>query len=129
VWALLPPAYVVARAAPPLEHERVVARSEDVTEVIAVADVPGGGRTLLTDGHPMSSTSWLSQRYMRALVHVPLLSSDNPATVLVIGFGVVNTTHAATLHPSIRRVEVADLSRGILGHARYFTDANQDALH
>ena len=69
VWALLPPAYVVARAALPLEHERVVARSEDLTEVIAVADVPGGERTLLTNGHPMSSTSWLSQRYMRALAH------------------------------------------------------------
>src|SRR5206468_8418204 len=52
-----------------------------------------------------------------------------PATVLVIGFGVGNTTHAATLHPSIRRIEVADLSRGILGHARDFSDVNQDALN
>jgi tetratricopeptide (TPR) repeat protein len=65
---------------------------------------------------------------MRALVHIPLLSSDKPSTVLVIGFGVGNTTHAATLHPSIRRVEVADLSRGILGHAGYFADANRDVL-
>jgi spermidine synthase len=129
LWALLPPAYLVARAAPPLEHERVVARSEDLTEVIAVADVPGGGRTLLTNGHPMSSTSWLSQRYMRALVHIPLLSIDKPATVLVIGFGVGNSTHAATLHPSIRRIDVADLSRGILEHAAYFSDANRGVLN
>ena len=42
----------------------------------------------------------------------------------MIGFGVGNTTHAATLHPSVRRVEVADLSRGILAHAGYFKDAN-----
>ena len=62
----------------------------------------------------------LSQRYMRALAHIPLLSIDSPETVLVIGFGVGNTTHAATLHPSIRRVEVADLSRDILAHAGYF---------
>jgi spermidine synthase len=27
---------------------------------------------------------------------------DDPKTVLVIGFGVGNTTHAAALHPSIR---------------------------
>jgi spermidine synthase len=129
LWSLLPPAYIVTRAAPQLGNERVLTRSEGLTEVIAVADVAGSGRTLLTDGHPMSSTSWLSQRYMRALVHVPLLSRDNPATALVIGFGVGNTTHAATLHPSIRRVEVADLSRGILGHAGYFADANRDVLN
>jgi spermidine synthase len=128
LWSLLPPAYIVARAAPQFENERLLTRSEGLTEVIAVADVAGSGRTLLTDGHPMSSTSWLSQRYMRALVHIPLLSSDKPSTVLVIGFGVGNTTHAATLHPSIRRVEVADLSRGILGHAGYFADANRDVL-
>ncbi len=46
---------------------------------------------------------------------------DAPETVLVIGFGVGNTTHAATLHPSIRRVEVADLSRDVLAHAGYFS--------
>jgi spermidine synthase len=129
LWSLLPPAYIVARAAPPREHERLITRSEGLTEVIAVTDVAGSGRTLLTDGHPMSSTSWLSQRYMRALVHIPLLSSDKPATVLVIGFGVGNTTHAATLHPSIRRVEVADLSRGILGHSDDFADVNRDVLN
>src|SRR4029453_2485418 len=52
----------------------------------------------------------------------------NPQTVLVIGFGVGNTTHAATLHPSIQRVEVADLSRGLLAHADYFADVNQRVL-
>jgi spermidine synthase len=79
----------------------------------------------------MSSTELLSQRYMRALAHIPLLSIDNdkPETVLVIGFGVGNTTHAATLHPTVRRVDVADLSRDILAHASYFADANKDVLN
>jgi spermidine synthase len=94
-----------------------------------VTEVSGQGRMLLTNGHPMSSTSVLSQRYMRALAHIALLSMDHPETVLVIGFGVGNTTHAATLHPSVRRVEVADLSRGILTHARYFDDVNHDVLN
>ena len=60
----------------------------------------------------------LSQRYMRALAHIPLLAIESPEAVLVIGFGVGNTTHAATLHPSIRRVEVADLSTDILASRR-----------
>ena len=129
LWLLLPSSYVIARAAPPVGNERLLTLSEGLTEVVAVANVAGEGRTLLTNGHPMSSTSWLSQRYMRALAHIPLLSIDNPDTVLVIGFGVGNTTHAATLHSSIRRVEVADLSAGILAHAGYFAAVNQNVLN
>jgi spermidine synthase len=66
---------------------------------------------------------------MRALAHIPLLSMAHPARVLVIGFGVGNTTHAATLHPSVERVDVADLSRDILEDAGYFREANKDVLH
>jgi tetratricopeptide (TPR) repeat protein len=66
---------------------------------------------------------------MRALAHIPLLAMDAPETVLVIGFGVGNTTHAATLHRSIRRVEVADLSENVIAHAGYFADVNQDVLN
>ena len=120
---------MIARALARPATERLVTLSEGLTEVIAVSDQPGKGRTLFTNGHPMSSTARLSQRYMRALAHIPLLSIDAPETVLVIGFGVGNTTHAATLHPSIRHVDVADLSRGILAHSRYFKDVNDDVLN
>jgi len=129
LWFRLPSDYVIGRALARPATESLVTLSEGLTEVIAVADAPGKGRTLFTNGHPMSSTARLSQRYMRALAHIPLLSIDAPETVLVIGFGVGNTTHAATLHPSIRRVEVADLSRGILAHAGYFRDVNGDVLN
>src|SRR5262249_52352071 len=83
---------------------------------------------LLTNGHPMSATTKLSQRYMRALAHIPLLVMPHADSVLVIGFGVGNTTHAATLHPGIRRVDVADLSRDILGSAGYFDEVNHGGL-
>ena len=129
LWLLLPADYVITRALPaPIEGERLLDRSEGLTEVITVVERPGYGRILFTNGHPMSSTARFSQRYMRALAHIPLLSIDNPETVLVIGFGVGNTAHAATLHPSVRRVEVADLSWGILAHAAYFSDFNRHVL-
>jgi tetratricopeptide (TPR) repeat protein len=76
----------------------------------------------------MSSTAPLDQRYMRAMAHIPLLSMASPQRALVIGFGVGNTTHAVTLHPTIERVEVADLSRDVLNHASYFGDVNGDLL-
>ena len=129
LWLLLPTNYLLTRALVlPSERHRVIALSEGVTEVVAVTENPDTGRTLFTNGHPMSSTEPLAQRYMRALAHIPLLSMENPETVLVIGFGVGNTTHAATLHPTVTRVEVADLSRHVLAQAGYFKEANADVL-
>jgi predicted membrane-bound spermidine synthase len=129
IWLMLPRDFIVQRAldrsAP---DERIVTMSEGVTELLAVVERPGRGRGLLTNGHAMSSTASLDQRYMRALAHIPLLSMIAPERVMVIGFGVGNTTHAATLHASVTRVEVADLSRNILAHAGYFSDANRDVL-
>jgi spermidine synthase len=125
---LLPSDFLLSRALlfPP---ERAYTVSEGVTELVAVTDGPDGGRVLVTNGHPMSSTELLSQRYMRAMAHVPLLLADNPERVLVLCFGVGNTAHAATLHPSVKRVEIVDLSRHILEHADYFKEFNGDVLH
>jgi spermidine synthase len=129
VWLLLPATHVMDRALPRLAAgERQILVSEGLLEVIAVTEIPGEGRRLFTNGHEMSSTRRLAQRYMRALAHIPLLSMDRPESVLVIGFGVGNTTHAATLHPSVVRVDVADLSKAILEHAGYFSDVHRDVL-
>lgn len=128
-WFLLPADYLVTRALGPRDPaERVIALSEGVTELVAVVERPGRGRALLTNGHAMSSTALLDQRYMRALAHVPLLTMEHPERVLVIGFGVGNTSHAATLHSSVTQVDILDLSPHILGHAGYFRDANGDVL-
>jgi spermidine synthase len=109
--------------------QRAYTVSEGVTELVAVTEGPDGGRVLVTNGHPMSSTELLSQRYMRAMAHIPLLLMDNPEQVLVLCFGVGNTAHAATLHPTVKRVEIVDLSRHILEHAGYFKAFNGDVLH
>jgi spermidine synthase len=129
IWFVLPPDFLVHRALGTRDaNERVVRLSEGITELLAVVERPGRGRGLLTNGHAMSSTAVLDQRYMRALAHVPLLAMGQPGRVLVIGFGVGNTVHAATLHTSVQHVDVADLSKGILEHASYFRDANHDVL-
>lgn len=128
VWLQLPSGFVLRRAQALPTGGQVLALSEGVNEVIAVTDTPPQGRALLTNGHPMAGTEPLGQRYMRALAHIPLLSVNNPQSVLVIGFGVGNTAHAATLHPSVSRVDVADLSRHVLDHAGYFSEANRDVL-
>ena len=128
VWLLLPSDYLLSRALlfPP---HRAYTISEGITELIAVTDGPDGGRVLVTNGHPMSSTELLSQRYMRAMAHVPLLALDNPQRVLVLCYGVGNTAHAATLHPTVQRVDVVDLSRHVLEQSSYFKQVNSDVLN
>jgi len=124
-WIGLPADYVITRLlgrSRPGEH-RLVA-SEGLTELLEVIDIPGDRRVLITNGYSMSGTSRVSQRYMRAMAHIPLLSLDAPERVLVIGFGVGNTLHAASLHPSIRRLEMVDLSSHILAQAPYFSVTN-----
>jgi len=127
-WTLLPSAYLLQHAMVVARGDRVLSTSEGTTEVVAVVEAPRG-RALLTNGHAMSSTALLDQRYMRALAHVPLLSMASPRRVLVIGFGVGNTVHAATLHPTVERVDVAELSAHVLAHAPFFRDGIGDVLH
>ncbi len=128
-WLLLPSDFVIARAQAPLaQGQRRLTLVEGINEVVSVVDLGPRGRLLMTNDHAMSGTALSAQRYMRALAHIPLLSMDRPESALVIGFGVGNTTHAITLHPTVRRIEIADLSRQILLHADYFSDANHHAL-
>jgi len=128
-WILLPADFIRTRALPkPEQSERVLDQSEGINEIVTITETAGKGRRLMTNGHAMSATWPLSQRYMRALAHVPLLMVDNPTRALVIGFGVGNTTQAATLHPSIQRVNVADLSRNVLDHASWFAATNGGVL-
>ena len=128
-WLRLSPGELLRRSLPPLASgERLLTISESVTGIVAVTEISGRGRGLITNGHPMSSTALLDQRYMRALAHVPMLAMPHPTRALVIGFGVGNTTHALTLYPSLDRVDVADLSRHVLEHAHYFSEATDDVL-
>jgi len=125
LWGSLPANYMITRLLGPARpgEQRLIV-SEGLTEVLAVTEIPGDRRVLITNGYSMSGTSRVSRLYMRAAAHIPLLSLEAPERVLVIGFGVGNTLHAASLHPSIRGLETVDLSPHILGHASYFSATN-----
>jgi spermidine synthase len=128
-WLALPSGFVLHRWLAPLPRgAKVLAESEGVSEAVVVTQELDGRRVLFTNGHPMSGTGRLPQRYMRAFAHVPLLMQDEPERALVICFGVGNTVHAVSLHTAIRSIEVADLSRQVLEQAHFFAATNHDVL-
>ncbi len=111
-----------------LEPPWLLAASEGPLESIVVLEIPGEGRRLFTNGHSMSGTGLLAQRYMRALSHLPLLQLDGPSDALVICFGVGTTANAAALHDSLRSLEIVDLSRHVLEQAGLFAGSNGGVL-
>jgi spermidine synthase len=127
LWRTLPGDRLLRFGIPP--GDKVLSISEGVGEVIVVSDDPRGkARRLNTNGHPMSTTSAKGQRYMRAFSHIPLLNMDDPKRAVVICFGVGSTLNAASLHRSIERLEIVDLSRHVLEHAGYFEQWNGGVL-
>jgi len=129
LWVGLPSRHLIDHALWPAgPGERRLSVSEGITEIVTVTELPGQGRALMTNGHLMSGTSADSQRYMRAFAHLPLLAMAAPERVAVICFGVGNTLHAASLHSSVRRLEVVDISRQILEHASWFATTNGNVI-
>lgn len=106
---------------------QLLAAREGPNEVSVVAKWPGVGLALITNGHNMSGTTHGSQRYMRAMAHLPLLMLEHPRRALVICFGVGNTVHAVSLHP-VEQIDVAELSPDVLSLASYFNETNHDVL-
>lgn len=130
LWSQLPADFVQRASFRPIDpNERLLDVTEGPAETVWVSENPDHGlRRLYTNGHSMSATGYPAQRYMRAFAHLPLLMTETPRRVLVIGFGVGSTTHAASLHPSIERIDVADVSENVLRHARFFAASNHHVL-
>ncbi len=92
-----------------------------------VAETAQGDAVFLDTGQ-MSNTSLASRRYMKLMVHFPLLAQEHPERALLICFGVGNTGSALGKHTTLREIDVVDLSRNILETAPEFAFFN-DAIY
>ena len=127
-WIRLPADFLMREGVPPrVKDHRLLALSESLYELIAITEAPEGYRRLNTNGHAMSDTHLMNQRYMRAFAHIPLLQIRDPKRALVICFGVGSTAHAASLHP-LEHLEIVDISRHVLAHGSYFSANHHDVL-
>ncbi len=124
-WSQLPPHPLLHKGVP--EGATVLDLSEGPYELVLITEETTG-RRLMTNGYLMSGTEYGAQRYMRSFSHVPLLHMDEPTDALIICHGVGITLHAATLHPSLERIDLVDLSRNVLEQAHWFEESNRGSL-
>jgi spermidine synthase len=108
-------------------YEKVLAVHEGVRDTVLVTERSRMHRRLMANGASLSGTNDYSQRYLRLLAHLPLLSARSPARVLVGGYGVGSTLRSALTHP-VSGVALVEPSRQVLAAAPWFTSAAGDAL-
>jgi spermidine synthase len=130
LWCLLPSDFLMNRYSLHAElRDTVIYRHEGRNEsILILEDSSGAFRSLNTNGFSMSDTSHGAQRYMKLMAHLPLMIHENPRTALVIAYGVGNTTFAVSLHKSLERIDVVDLSEDILSISKYFEATNHRVL-
>lgn len=93
-----------------------------------VRDNRDGSRSLMFDGHSMSSSTTTGQIYMRAMAHVPLLLHPDPKRALLICFGVGMTADAIRMHATIEHVDVVELNPSVYLLNRWFAPWNGGVL-
>lgn len=108
---------------------RILAEGEDGTGYMRVIELPEKtGVMLEINGSSLAGTSPKNLRYMRLLAHLPLLLHKNPETAMVACFGTGTTCGAASLHPSLKELDIVELSKMVLGSAHYFEKTNYSVL-
>jgi spermidine synthase len=75
------------------------------------------GRMLLLDGH-IQLTELDEHAYHESLVHIPLLSTQNPKAALVIGGGDGGVLRELCKHPTLERIDMAEIDQGVIDACR-----------
>jgi predicted membrane-bound spermidine synthase len=113
---------VVRRFAAPGYHP--IALKEGLTETVLVMrkDVLGEPveYRLVTNGFSMSGTGMLSDRYMKLFVYWPVAVHPRIERALLISYGAGTTALALSDTAGLASIDVADISREILGMAPVF---------
>jgi spermidine synthase len=76
---------------------------------------------LLTNGFSMSATRPRSQRYMRLFAYLPLALRPQSEDVLLICYGCGVTADAFLHGAQVKRMDVVDISREVLGLADFYS--------
>jgi spermidine synthase len=101
---------------------------ESLENTVSVARTPTGIRCLFTNSRGQTNSDPGLVRYHRLIGHFGMLLHPNPHDVLVVGLGGGATPGAASQWDGAR-VDVVELSDGVVHAAPLFEDENYDILN
>jgi spermidine synthase len=101
---------------------------EGLMATVAVYDEENGDRSLTVDGK-VDATSFGDLPTELISGHLPMILHENPEEVLLIGLGSGITLGAVEQYPSLINVEAVEISNAVIESAKYFKEANHDALN
>lgn len=109
------------------DQQEVLYHRDGAGSTVSVKEYPKNHRYLQVNGKADASngTDMLTQLM---LGHVPALLHPKPETALVIGLGSGVTCGAVLTHPTIKEVDVVEISPEVVEAARYFETENEKVL-
>lgn len=96
-----------------VEIREVSARIETEFQTIEVVETDALGTVLLLDGHVQLAT--LDEAaYHESLVHIPMLSLDEPKSALVVGGGDGGVLRELVKHSGLVRIDMVEIDEGVV---------------
>jgi spermidine synthase len=86
-------------------------------QAIDIYDTQVFGKILLLDGHVQLS-AFDEHAYHESLVHIPLLSLENPQSALVVGGGDGGVLRELCRHKSLERIHMVEIDQGVIDACR-----------
>jgi spermidine synthase len=90
-----------------------VAHRETEFQTIDIYDTEVFGKVLFLDGH-VQLAEMDEHAYHESLVHIPLLSIENPKRALVVGGGDGGVLRELVKHKSLERIDMVEIDRGVV---------------
>jgi spermidine synthase len=128
--ASVPPVMVAyGRYAPTYLPPKALFVGEGINSSIAVTELENGDRNIHVGGKVVASTEPQDMRLQRILGHMTALLTEEPRTVLVVGFGAGVTAGTFVTHPSIERIVIVEIEPLVTDVAAgFFSQHNHDVL-
>lgn len=93
----------------------------DATVAVAVRD---GFKSLMINNKADGSSSIVDSTTQLLAGHLPMLMSDHPRDVLVVGWGTGMTVGAVSLHHGVEHIDAVEISDAVIDANREFADVN-----
>lgn len=107
----------------------VVFYDEGMTATVTVIEHPGQGvQGFFIDRWPVVGTSHDGMRTVKLLAHLPIAAAAGARDIAIVGYGMGMTAWTIALHPDVERIDVVELSEGVVEASRFFESVNHNVL-